>query len=141
MSDPLGMLESTKRKRKAYDYNPREDLTFIFIDGDNPDRYQQIKELQSKLPKDINIIATNPTFELWFLNHFKRMGKPSNDKQILKELKRYIPAYEKNLDVFSLVNKHIDKAIANSLFQLSLGQDNPKTEVVRMFKENIIKPK
>ncbi len=25
-------------------------------------------------------------------NHFKRMGKPSNDKQILKELKRYIPA-------------------------------------------------
>ena len=34
VTDPLGIINSIKKKRKDLDYNSREDLTFIFVDDD-----------------------------------------------------------------------------------------------------------
>lgn len=120
LTDPKGMINSTKNKRKQYDYNSNEDLTFIFIDGDNTERYQQIKELQKKQPKDISIIITNPSFELWFLNHFVKTSKELTNPQLLDELKHYIPKYSKNFDAYQIIQNLEQNAINNSNYQLSL---------------------
>ena len=71
VTDPRGMINSIKNKRKDLDYNSREDLTFIFIDDDcNEEKRKIIKALKEKLSKDTVIVKSAPIFELWFLNHF-----------------------------------------------------------------------
>lgn len=141
VTDPKGIINSTKSKRRQYDYNSKEDLTFIFIDGDNSERYKQIKELQSNQPKDITIIITNPSFELWFLNHFIKTSKEYTNEQLINELKHHIPNYSKSNDVFDHLKEMELKAITNSNYQLSLQKDNPKTEVVKLFNNKIIERK
>lgn len=141
VTDPKGMINSTKNKRKQYDYNPNEDLTFIFMDGDNSNRYKQIKCLKENLPKDIKIIATNPSFELWFLNHFISTTKEYTNEQLINELKRYVSDYTKNMDIQPIISEYECKAIINSNHQLKQKKDNPRTEVVELFNKEILKRK
>ena len=140
MTDPKGMVSSTKIKRKAYDYNPKEDLTFIFMDSDNPGKLKQIKEIQTKLPKDIRIIITNPCFELWFLNHFIKTSKQFNNVEVIEELKKFIPHYQKNLDVYHKIAGKLEIAIKNSVYQKSLKQSST-TDVVTLFIEDLLEEK
>ena len=145
VTDPRKMIASTKRKRARFDYRADEDKTYIFIDGDDDhDKMKLIESLRAKLKKhdkDITLIISNPCFELWFLNHFERFGHPLTKKHLFSTLNGFIPHYEKTMDVFQLTRKNMKKAIANSAFQLSLANDNPKTEVALLLTDKVIKEK
>lgn len=140
-TDLKNMIDSTKRKRKIFDYNSKEDKTYIFIDEDsNPDKMSYIEERRKNLPKDITIIVSKPSFEIWFLNHFIRTTKCFNNKTLINELKKYIKDYEKNKDVYQLIKDKLKIAINNSLEQLN-KYNSSYTDVVNLFIQNIIKDK
>lgn len=142
VTDIQNMVKSAKEKRKEYDYHPTEDQTYIFVDADNDmQKMNKINEVRKKLPKDIHIIVSNPTFELWFLNHFIKMSKEMTSDECEKELKKYIINYDKSTDYYDLFEDKIEVAIKNSDYQKSLAKDNPYTEVVDLFDNKILKKK
>ena len=99
---------------------------------------KQIRDYKSKQPNDIHIIISNPTFEIWFLNHFIKTNKEMTNSQLLVEISKYLIDYSKNVDYFENLEGKIEKAISNSKFQMSKGNDNPISEVVSLFEDNII---
>lgn len=142
VTDIRNMIKSVKGKRAEYDYHATEDLTYIFVDGDNDStKLSLISTIKAKLPKDIHLIVSNPTFEVWFLNHFANTTKQMNNEEIIKELKKHINNYQKNEDYYNLLEINTNIAIHNSNNQLSLNIDNPFTDVVKLLANNIIKKK
>ena len=133
------MLSSIKQKRKNFDYKPKEDKTFLFIDIDcNMEKLKQVTEIKSKLPKDIVIVLSSPTFEVWFLNHFVFTVKSfrSND-ELIKEINKHIPGYEKSNDVYSLLVSLFNAAIKNSEVQFKSGNNFCFTEVFTLLNKII----
>lgn len=142
-TDLKNMIDSTKSKRSRYDYNSKEDLTFIFVDEDSISKKKEyINQRKTKLSKDICVIVSKPCFEIWFLNHFIQTTKFYTNDSLISELKKYINNYHKNLDVYPIIRDKQDKAINNSLFQLkNIGDYSSYTEVVNLFQNSIIKEK
>jgi len=139
VTDIKNMIDSTKAKRKEYDYHANEDITYIFVDADaDNNKLKQIRDYKSKQPNDIHIIISNPTFEIWFLNHFIRTNKEMTNSQLLVEISKHLIDYSKNVDYFEILEGKIEKAISNSKFQMGQGNDNPISEVVSLFEDNII---
>lgn len=140
VTDPKNMVSATKKKRKKLDYNPKEDLTFIFMDGDcDKKKKALISDIRKSLPKDIRIIVSCPCFEIWFLNHFVFTGKEyRNNDELLKELDKHLKGYDKNIDYYSTLCPNTDAAIINSTKQKTNSSPS-NTEVVDLFSESIIK--
>lgn len=143
VTDPVKMLSSTKAKRKILDYNAKEDRTYIFMDGDNDlTKINIIKNLKKTLPKDIKIIVSNPSFEVWFLNHFiKTTRQFLNGDEVIKELDKHIKNYQKNNDYINRLIPNMDIAIENSEFQLLNKDSSSYVEVVELFNDGVISHK
>lgn len=63
----------------------------------------------------INVALTNPCFEFWLLLHFVRFGTTNQNRhQVQKELRQYIPGYEKGGDYVDAVFNGIGKAITRA---------------------------
>ena len=140
VTDPAGMINSIKNKRRDFDYNSREDLTFIFVDEDcNKVKKTKIDGIKKKLPKDIVIVRSKPIFELWFLNHFCKTTKEylEND-ELINDLKRFISDYNKNHDYFELLKDKTDDAIENSVYQKEQGNSCTSTDVVDLINRIIV---
>ena len=134
VTDPANMVKSIKAKRSDYDYKPREDLTFLFVDCDcDPLKQKLIDDLQRKQGKDLIIIKTNPCFELWLLNHFCKTTKEfkTND-ELFKELCKYLKDYSKNNDYYSVLKDKTYIAISNSKHQISDPNCSSFTEVFKL---------
>ena len=84
--------------------------------------------------KGIQFIASNPTFEIWFLLHFRYTSKYYADgKEVISDLKKYIPDYEKNKDAFLLCEDRMAEALKNAV-KLNKQKEqekyrNPMTDV------------
>lgn len=143
VTDPKNMLDSIKQKRKRFDYNPREDRTYLFFDVDcRNDKKQLINELKCKLPKDIQFIVSEPTFEIWFINHFVNTTKTyRSNTELFEELEKYVPNYTKESDFYCIFENLIETAIKNSLFQENTSGCASHTDVYKLFNENILKQK
>lgn len=93
------------------------DLGFIILDIDNEkSKAEKVRRLiQDNDNEAIQFVVSNPTFEIWLLMHFKYSTKHFADGDaVIKELKRYIPDYEKNCDCFMLCVDKLQIAILNS---------------------------
>lgn len=134
VTDPRGMINSIKSKRKDLDYNSREDLTFIFIDDDcNEEKRKIIKALKEKLSKDTVIIKSAPIFELWFLNHFCKTTKEYfSNAELIQDLNKFINDYDKSHDYFDILKIHTKTAVQNSAYQVEHGKECTSTEVYKL---------
>lgn len=139
VTDPVGMIKSVKNKRKDYDYNSKEDLTFLFVDCDcDESKIELIKELQLKQGKDFFIIQSNPCFELWFLNHFCCSTKEyRNNDEFFRDLCKFLQNYEKNKDYYPILKDKTSNAIVNSRYQMSGGNCKSFTKVFTIIDEFI----
>ncbi|MCL2860488.1 MAG: RloB family protein [Oscillospiraceae bacterium] len=147
-TDPKSMLETTKYFMKKYDVDVSEgDRAFCVLDFDaNLDKIKLIEEL-SKEYTNINIIPSNPCFEVWYMLHFKESIGISTSKNIERELKKYINNYEKSKDVYKFIPElqgnillacqraeNINKKyIQNSISKYS-DRANPYTEIQEIVK-------
>lgn len=133
-TDIKNMIRHSVRKAKnLYDFTKR-DFLIIFKDVDCDENV--LKEFRNiKIDKNIIVIFSNPSFEVWFLNHFILTTKKfENQYKLIEELKKYITNYKKEKDYFSYLKTKTNTAITNSKKQLKeVKNDNTFTQTFKIF--------
>ena len=116
------------------------DLGFVILDIDNdPLKAQKVSApVQSNKNTAVRFVVSNPTFEVWLLLHFKYSTKQYKDgNAVIKDLRRYLPNYEKNRDCFEVCKDKMKDAVDNST-KLAENYDdnewpsiecNPRTDI------------
>lgn len=103
------------------------DRGFVILDIDNdPLKAQKVSALaQNNTNTEVSFVVSNPTFEVWLLMHFKYTTKQYKDgNTVIKELRRYLPNYEKNRDCFEDCKDKIKEAVKNSITIAEYYADN-----------------
>lgn len=93
------------------------DKGFVVVDIDNDElKANSIRKLiKANSIAGIGFIVSNPTFELWYLLHYKYTTKFYADgNALIKDLRKFIPVYEKNMDCFMLTQQYVGEAIKNA---------------------------
>ena len=64
----------------------------------------------------IKIITSSPTFEIWYLMHFRNNNLRFNSSKAVKlELKKIITGYKESMNVYEIIKDNTKKAIDNAL--------------------------
>jgi hypothetical protein len=103
----------------------------------------QIKDAISHAKtKEIGVALSNPSFELWYLLHYKSIFASITRENVNFELKKYIKNYSKNTDVFNLLSPNQSNAIKNAenlnrthfknQIDLESRESNPSTQVFQL---------
>jgi len=143
-SDPLSVVRfARQRYREEKDAGDAFDKVYCLFDRDSHSTYAQALDmLVAATPKETFFaIPSIPCFEYWILLHFEFSTQPfteipgaSAGQQVLRQLKKYMPGYEKGLrTVFSDLIGQLDFAINNAKRVIwageQTGSDNPSTRV------------
>lgn len=111
------------------------DKIFCVFDSDvNPNKQDKICKAFAKAKKrGIEIIMSVPSFELWYLLHYKKTARSfDTNKKLVDELKKYIPNYDKSDDIFPIVIGNTKKAVCNSKFLKKHHQLDVEKTIVEM---------
>ena len=147
-TDAMGVINNTI---DAIDYEELDfnhgDLAYVLLDCDINKGEKNEKQFHIALnkakKKGICPILSNPTFEIWYLLHFIYTTKIFNSNQALvNDLKKYLPTYTKNAEVFNVLFPMIDDALKNAkkLYEYKekinpmkpISQRHPCTEVYQL---------
>lgn len=143
-SDPLSVLSyAQQRYREESDARDPFDRVYCVFDKDAHPNYSKAIQLISNMrTKGVYLASTSvPCFEYWLLLHFNYTTKPflalpnnSSANQVLTELKRYMPDYEKGAsNIFGQLIDKLAFAQSNAIRALqaadSAGTDNPTTHI------------
>lgn len=93
------------------------DVLVCLIDVDFKNgREKQLRAMLKKSRKsNVCVYVSNPTFEIWYLLHFRYSTRQySSNEELIKELNTYIPNYQKSLDIFETIFSKMDFAIKNA---------------------------
>lgn len=114
-TDPLKIVNNLVNYMKEKDISSRHgDKIYCVFDTDVDMRKQdQINKAIAKASKKgIEIIMSVPSFEIWYILHFIETTHCFNsNEELIKKLRKFIPSYEKNRDVFCEVNSNLGQAI------------------------------
>ncbi len=115
-AESLYKILAAKWKEKGLSAD-KGDKGFVVIDIDND---QQKAERVQKIIYDncipsIEFIVSNPTFEIWYLLHYKYTTKQyDNGEAVIKDLRKFIKRYEKSGDYHSELNDLLQQALKNA---------------------------
>lgn len=153
-TDPLGLIKLLSKEIDKRDIDlSNGDIAFCIFDTDvNTKKNKIIKDaINLAKEKGIRIITSTPCIELWFLLHFEYTTARLSNNSVIKRLKKYLPKYEKNINIFpdikDKVYEAIDRAKRLESFQLqnnkiiSMVEANPNTEIERIVEELIMQEK
>ena len=110
----------------------------------NSNKDEIIKKAKREADKSkIEVILSNPCFELWYLLHFEFSTAYISTGQAVQRLgEKYIPNYQKNQSYFDQLKPHLSKAIKNAQklngfhegnqTLLFSTESNPSTQVFRL---------
>lgn len=117
-TDPLKIISNTAKDAKKQGVNTKYgDIAAVAFDMDldNAKTKECLKIIELAKSKNIEIYSSNPCFELWYLLHFRYSTRVySSSKEVIDELKRYIPDYKKNRCDFNILEPQTCKAIKNA---------------------------
>lgn len=145
-TDPVNIVKNTIKKVKEEELSYKNgDLAFSVFDLDlDQSKVSQLEKARNaSLSKGVCLVTSNPSFEIWYLEHFGYTTKPFSDNgELINELKKHIPNYEKNTveidTLFPLTNDAIEncKRLRNFHSDLSLTGTidfcNPQTDVYKI---------
>ncbi len=155
-SDPMSVVNEaiTRYENSVNDTNPAStfDSVYCVIDRDDHKTFNQAINLVRDLKKQgkpLNIIRSYPSFEFWYLCHFKytrasmgKVGKKSSgtacEKLLNKEWKSsFNKSYSKNAKgVYKPLKDKLSTAISNAKSTLKEAKEtdemNPSTEVYKL---------
>ena len=153
-TDPLGLIKLLSKEIDKRDIDlSNGDIAFCIFDTDvNTKKNKIIKDaINLAKEKGIRIITSTPCIELWFLLHFEYTTARLSNNSVIKRLKKYLPKYEKNINIFpdikDKVYEAIDRAKRLESFQLqnnkiiSMVEANPNTEMYKIVEELIMQEK
>jgi len=146
-TDPEKMLETLESFWKKYDMSfSRGDRGFVVLDLDcNEKKANLIKKLE-KGSEIAKFIVSNPCFEVWFVLHYRYSTHIFTDgNEVIRELKKYIPDYQKNTDVTEALSGKLDLALDNARKLVEYYEEmgyhwpsnkcNPRTDVLEIIDE------
>ena len=117
--------------------------TFLVLDTDlSEKRISEIKEIEQKCKdNNIEIITSAPTFEIWFLMHFRNNKlRFQTSKDVKRELEKVNGTYSETMDMYNRIKNQTDDArsTAQSIEQQIIkdGEDllksNPHSSVYKI---------
>ncbi len=114
-TDPSGMVKDLIKYINNEDIKSEDECTiFLVIDTDlDLSRIMEIKNIKKICEKNnINIITSSPTFEIWYLMHYKQKGlKFSSSQEVKKEMINVTKGkYIESMNMYPIINKNINKA-------------------------------
>jgi hypothetical protein len=143
-SSPQCVLDfAIKKFKESTNEGNAFDRVYCVIDRDGHEGYDNVvQKFDSIRPKATYILANSvPCFEYWLLLHHELLTKPyanlpgnSVGKQVLHDLKKHIPKYEKSCNgLFQELLPLLEKAKSNAKQALAqakaVGTDNPTTKI------------
>jgi hypothetical protein len=102
-TDPKCLMQ---RLADAVEELEKGDMAVCLIDSDfDSARNSAIRATEEMIPRKdgvpVYLIVSAPSFEMWYLCHFAYSTRQyQNSEELMKELSRYIPEYEKSKDVY-----------------------------------------
>ena len=134
-TDPIKIISNTAKEAKKLGANTKYgDIAAVAFDMDLDNTKTKEYEKILKLAKDKNVevYSSNPCFELWYLLHFRYSTKPYNSsKEVIDELKKYIPNYKKNRCDFNILGPLLYIAIKNAKqLQTKVAETNKNKESI-----------
>jgi len=127
--------------RKEYKKDTDYDAVYCVFDKDQHPSYAEALDIiQREKRCPIRAITSVPCFEFWILLHFNYTtkgfdtGHGSICANVISDLKRFLPAYEKGeADTYQQIKDHIPRAISNAkkvaAYCTNSGTDTPSTEI------------
>lgn len=111
-TDPKGMLEDLLKYIRNEDVVSEDNCKiYLVMDTDlNEKRINEIKEIDQQCKdNNIEIITSSPTFEIWFLMHYRNNKlKFLTSKDVKKEIERINGTYFETMDMYMKIQ---DKTI------------------------------
>ncbi len=147
-TDPLNLVKMLIKEINILGLNLKEgDIAYCIFDTDvDPSKNDIINEAKKLAnSNNIKVITSTPSIELWFLLHYKYTTASMNNKNVIENLKKYYPDYEKNINIYPDIKDKtrvvIKRAKELESFQLSNGkvignvETNPNTEIYKIVEE------
>ncbi len=146
VTDPLQMVEALVEYMKHQDIDTEDDYRVYCIFDTDVSPAKQIRiDKAIELARSNNIIpiVSSPCFEIWFREHFKYTRKSySSNEELIEDLKKYIPKYKKNVDIYNEISnktkiaikncKQLEKEQIENGNRLNTVQCNPYTSVYQL---------
>ena len=144
--DPKGMLEDLLKYMNNEDIISEDNCRkFLVLDTDlDENRIKEIKEIEPKCNENgIEIITSAPTFEIWYLMHYRNNRlKFLTSKDVKREIKDLNGTYKESMDMYKIIKNSTEQAmdVAMSLENkaISNGEEifkaNPHTSVYKILK-------
>ena len=144
-TDPENLTKFAKKQIKEENliFNNGDTIWCVFDCDENEN--DDLTEACKIAGKDIRISFSNPNFELWYLLHFELYVTKIERSEVIQRLKKYIPKYKKNMDVYDLLINERPEAIINAkklikiherneIKQISV-ESNPSTQIYNLVEE------
>ncbi len=116
-TDPVKIVRNTAKKAREEELSFKEgDMAISVFDLDaDEEKFLQLQEAKAVAgKKSIQIITSNPCFEIWYLEHFGFSTKPfSSSTAAVRELEKKLPGYRKNYCDFGMLYPYTKEAIKN----------------------------
>lgn len=114
-TDPKGMLDDLKKYIKNEDIESEEQCRkFLVLDTDLKDsRINGINQIKQEcISNNIEIITSAPTFEIWYLIHYRNNNlRFQNSQSIKTEIKRLNGSYNETMNMYDAIKEHTNEAI------------------------------
>lgn len=143
-TDPKGMLEDLLKYIHNEDIASEDNCRiFLVLDTDlDEKRISEIKEIEQKcIDNNIEIVTSAPTFEIWYLMHYRSNRlKFQTSKEVKRELQNINGTYIESMDMYKIIKESTDNArsTAQSLEQQvirnkdDLLSSNPHTSIYKI---------
>ena len=143
-TDPEGMLEDLLKYIHNEDIASEDNYRiFLVLDTDlDKKRISEIKRIEQKcIDNNIEIITSAPTFEIWYVMHYRSNRlKFQTSKEVKKELQSLNGTYTESMDMYKVIKEKtinaretandIEKKIINN--NEDLLSSNPHTGIYKI---------
>lgn len=113
-TDPKGMLEDLLKYIRSEDIASEDNCRiFLVLDTDLDERrISEIKEIEQEcIDNNIEIVTSAPTFEIWYLMHYRNNKlKFQTSKEVKRELQNINGTYTESMDMYKIIKDSTDNA-------------------------------
>ena len=144
-TDIKGMLDDLIIYMTKEDINvDNNDKIYLIVDTDLKGlKVNELLEIEEKCNEyGISIITSAPTFEMWYLIHFRNNNLMfQNSESVKRAIKEYIPDYKETKNIYPIIKNKTDKAIeiSKQLEQRGTSNNkydlNPHTDIYRVVED------
>lgn len=113
-TDPKGMLKDLLKYIRNEDIASEDNCRiFLVLDTDLDERrISEIKEIEQEcIDNNIEIVTSAPTFEIWYLMHYRNNRlKFQTSKEVKRELQNLNGTYTESMDMYKIIKDSTDNA-------------------------------